>query len=216
MHAACARDGKPQPVVDQHRCGQQRKVRPLTVQPDDIKHTAPHQQHGIARAGRARRCQIIHQQKRRKEAKQKRQAAENHGPYPPEPSTNLQKQKISHEKGSINFGICVHFPTKKTAQTFCPLIWWFSWVVLHGQKCTAKKCRKKQSLRRCAFQRRRCFSFLNIRWAGMSACQLRSTSSGTRTCVPATSGELFEQVLLRELLFLLATNVEDDVAPRSS
>ena len=76
-----AHDGQTQPVVDQHRCGQQRKIRPLTVQPDDIKHAASHQQHDIARAGRPRRCQIVHQQKRRKEAKQKRQAAENHGPF---------------------------------------------------------------------------------------------------------------------------------------
>ena len=118
-------------------------------------------------------------------AKQKRQAAENHGPYPPEPSTNLQKQKISHEKGSINFGICVHFPTKKlhklSARYLVVFVGGAARAKMHG-----KKCRKKQSLRRCAFQRRRCFSFLNIRWAGMSACQLRSTSSDS-TCVPATS-----------------------------
>ena len=132
-------------------------------------------------AGRARRCQIIHQQKCRKEAKQKRQAAENHGSYPPEPSTNPQKQKISYEKVNINFGVCVRFPTKKLHKLSARYL-----VVFVGVAARAEVRGRKRKISGAVRFSAGDFSFLNIRSIGMSARQLRSTSSDS-TCAPATS-----------------------------
>lgn len=107
---------------------------------------------------------------------------------------------------TLNFGVCVRFPTKKLHKLSGRNLVVFV-VVAARAEVRGRKRKISGAVRFSAGD----FSFLNIR----SGRDVRASAQEHFVGLDLRArhlGELFEQVLLRELLFLLTLDIEDDVA----